>query len=509
MKPRRMTALGIDIGSRRISAALVERAPHGFRLLAAANADLPADSSSRPRAGARAVSRMLRSLGRRDTIRSVRSAMAVSSGSTILRLLDLPRPMPANVAEFVDAELNQYVVLSGRPRSVDYCGIGTGSALQKRLLAVAADTEEVRQALKMCGPARIAVDCVEPAVLAYARAILASQKDAGCGSTLIAVLDACNLVICLFCKGTLDFVRIREVPTDMDSCQRLCAWLTQEVNVVAQYQRAAGSDAGSELQIRLAIHGASYDKAAVAALFAPDARSSFVVDSFEPLRLFSEGTEDVSCAPSAIAVGAALRLLGVEGDELRVDLTPHEVILAKSSSRRLWIAANVLAGGFLAASLISHALARTTDAMHRRIGEARVSEQLCTMPAVVAQNQYLDEEIAQVQRQLAGLAVVRTKRQVNWPTLLNGISQSAPPGTRLIRLASGDGRSISLKGVAMSYRQLETLMRRLDDRGLFQSVRLARMERRLDGVPVVEYEIECTLKPAKTEESARADRSQS
>jgi Tfp pilus assembly protein PilN len=507
MKPRRMTALGIDVGSRRISAALVEKVPHGFRLLAAANGDLPADPSSRPGVRVRTMSRVLRRLGRRDMIRGVQSAVAVSANSTIMRLLDLPRPLPTNVGEFVDAELNQYVMLSGRPRRVDYCGVGTSSTSQKRLLAVAADTEEVRQAVDMCSAARIAVNCVEPAALAYSRAVLTGEKDARCGSTLIAVLDACNLVICLFCKGTLDFVRIRDVPAGMDSPQRLCAWLTQEMNVVLQYHRTAASGASPEVQIRLAIHDAAYDKTAVAALFAPDVKSSVVVDCFDPVTLFSEGAEGVSSAPSAMAIGAALRLLGVEDDELRIDLTPREMIRAKTSSRRLLIAANLLAVAFLAGSLIAHALTRTTDARHRRIGETRLSEQLYTMPAMVEQDQYLDGEIARIRMQLASLDAARAKRQADWPTLLNGIGQSAPPGVCVTHLAGGDGQSIVLQGLALSYGQVETLMQRLDDRSLFEVVHLVRMERHDDGT-VIEYEIQCVLKSVKRELS-RDDRSQS
>jgi len=209
-----------------------------------------------------------------------------------------------------------------------------------------------------------------------------------------------------------------------------------------------------------------------------------------------------------MAIGAALRVLGVEDDELRIDLMPREVIHAKSSSRRLWVAANMLALAFLGGSLIAQALMRTTDAMHRRIGETRLSSQLYTMPAMVAQDRYLDEQIARIRTQLVSLDIARTTRQADWPALLNGIGRSVPPGVCVTHLACGDGQSLLLQGRAVSYEQVEALVRRLDDPAFFESVRLARMERRQDERTIVEYEIECMLKSMK-QESLRDDRSQS
>ena len=78
--------------------------------------------------------------------------------SAILRLLDLPKQMPANIGEFVEGELKQYVAMSGRRMSSDFCGIGVGSGSRKRLLAVAADAAEVGETLEICGAAGVAVE---------------------------------------------------------------------------------------------------------------------------------------------------------------------------------------------------------------------------------------------------------------------------------------------------------------------------------------------------------------
>ncbi|MEN6576536.1 MAG: PilN domain-containing protein [Phycisphaerales bacterium] len=508
MKPRTKTALGIDIGSRRVSAALVERTPRGFRVVAVANCDLSTNDSQPPSVRARRISRTLRRLGRRARAHAAGVAVAVSSNSTMMRLLDLPRQMPTNVGEFVATELNQYVALSGRRRRTDFCGIGTGSAAQKRLLAVAADAEEMEEIFRMCSAAGITVDSVEPAVLAYARAFLAGEKDARHnGGALIAMLSDSSLVMCLFCRGILDFVRIRDLPAGMSSPELIRAWLAEELNVVLQYHRSGAPNIGADAQIRLVIHDAAYDGSDVTPSCVPDTKLSAVADSCEGAGFFCEVAEGISSSPSAVAVGAALKLLEVEEDELQIDLTPHEVIRARSSSRRLLIVANAAALMFLAVFLIVQFLARTTEAMNRRVGQARLNEQLYTMPAMAAQDLYFDEEIARIRRQLAGMDAVRAKREADWPMTLDAIAQSAPPGVCLTTLVCDDNRRVSLKGGAVSYDRVRLFVQNLDGRDCFESVRPLRMERRQIDADVIQYVIECMLKTVK-EESFRDDRSQ-
>lgn len=507
MKSHTKTALGIDIGARHISAALVERTSCGFKVVASANEDFPAGESPQRIARAR-MSREFRKLSRRVAARGTHAVVAVSSDFTIMRLLDLPRQMPANIREFVDAELNQYVALSGKRRRTDFCGIATGSAAQKRLLVVAADADEMEGVLHMCGASRIVVNSVEPAALAYARTLLASEKSLRhSGETLIAILDASRLVMCLFCKGMLDFVRIRDVPPGMGTPEQIRVWLAEELSVVLQYRRVTGSEARSQVQTRVVIHDAGYDKTDIAPLCIAGAKTPIVVNSSDPIDLLCEAPERSSSMPSAVAVGAALKLLGVQGDELRIDLTPHEVIRARLSSKRLLIAANAAAVLFLAVFLAVQVLAKTTDTMNRRIGQARLDGQLHRMPAVVAQDRYLDEQITRVRRELAGMHGVLARRDVDWPAVLDVIARSAPPGVGIVALACDDGRCLSVKGGAESYDGAKSFAQNLDDQEVFESVRPVHMGRRQIDANGVEYEIACVLRTTK-EESIRDDRSQ-
>ena len=354
--------------------------------------------------------------------------------------------------------------------------------------------------IETCRAAGVAADCVEPAVLAYARAFLMSDKSVQHGgNAVLAVLNGSSLAVCLFNKGVLDFVRSRDIPAGMGTPQLLCAWLAEELRVVLRYCGADVPRESSPWQTRLVIHDAPCSKGELAPLLAHEngLASLAVVDSCEGVE--SSPASGSSRGASMMAVGAALRLLDMEGDRLRVDLMPQEVVEARSSSRRVLILANVAAVLFLGVFLAVQLLARTADAMSRRIEQTRVDEQIGTMPAMVAKNRYLDEEIARMQRLLAGLEVVCARHEMDWPAVLSKIGQSAPAGACVTSLACSDGQSLSVKGVAVSAEEANTFVQGLAGREPFESVRLTRIQRLRADADVVEYEVNCVLRPVNQE----------
>jgi len=495
MKYRTKTALGIDIGDRRISAALVEKTERGFRVVASAAEDLPwGQPVRRSSTHNKALSRILRRLGPYARTRAVRTVVTTSAGSLIFRLLELPKQMPQNLGEFVENELKQYVAMSGRKISSDFCGIGTGE--RKRVLAVAADTTEVIQTLEVCKAAGLTPDSVEPVAMACLRGLLATDSQLRRGLALIAIASRRNLVLCVFVNGTFDFVRIREVPADADAPESLSSWLCAELNTVLQYSGMVCTDEVSQWQVRLILREVDIGKDRFADLPTrePNIRSLLVHNVDDRIFSWAEG-EDQTAPPSLPAIGAALKLLNVEGDELRIDLTPEEVIQGRRSSRRGWIIANAAASVFVAVFLLTQFLTWKTDAINRRIEQNRIVEQLPTMPTRIAQDRFVDSEILRMTRELASLEPVRSRREVDWSGMLDSIGQSTPPGVCLTHVVCGDSQTLQLKGLALSPENAKAFVQNLDDAGAFISVRLTRIQRRQTAGEIVEYEINCVLKP--------------
>ncbi len=496
MRTRTRTALGIDIGSSRISAALIEKTDQSVKILAAATRTLSGDDA-KPRAQrpAKVLSQVLRKLGRHARARGVRAAVATPAASMIMRLMDLPKQMPTNIGEFVEGELKQYVAMSGRQMTSDFCGIGSGSGSRKRLLAVATDSGEVVETLKICRAAGVSVESVEPAALAYARAVLAGERDLRRDHAMLAMLTRDTLILCVFCNGILDFVRIRDVPAGANTSESVRTWLAEELNAVLRYSRTDASNTGLRWQARLVIQDAAFSRDELADLpgLEPSVRALTVVDCHDPIRTF-DAMEEVA-ASSLTAVGAALKLLEVEGDDLRIDLTPSEVIQARSSSRRGLIAANVAAAALVAIFLLVQLLSGTTERMNRRIERNRVEQQLCTMPAVATENQYLDAEILQATRELNGLKPARERREVEWPDVLHSIGQAAPAGLGVTHMTCSDRRNLLLKGLALSHNEAKAFTQNLDGKPVFESVQLTRVQRVDSAAGVMEYEINCVLRP--------------
>lgn len=412
-----------------------------------------------------------------------------------MRLLDLPKQMPANISEFVDGELRQYVAMSGRTMSSDFCGIGVGSGSRKRLLAVAADAGQVEEMLAIAQAAGVAVESIEPAALAYARAILTGDKSMRCNHAMLAMLTRGNLILSVFYNGALDFIRIRDVPAGMNTAQSLRVWLAEEMNAVLRYSRAGASDTDVRWSARLVVHDAAVAKDELKDLPAlePNVQALTVVDWRDPIETLT-GTGGQAVLPSMIAAGAALKLLDVDTDELRIDLTPPEVIRARSSSRRGLIAANVAALAFSAVFLLIQFLAWTADGMNRRIERSRIEGQLCTLPAAVSQDQYLDGEILRMKREIAGLEAVRRRREVNWPAVLQSIGQVTPAGVGVTAMTCTDSRNLLLKGLALTHNEVKVFAERLDGQTAFATVQLSRIQRVQSSQSVVEYEINCVLK---------------
>jgi len=496
MKRGTKTALGIDVGDRTISVALVEKTDQGIRIVAGATEDLPGEQDKgRTRTPGRILSRVLRKLGRRAMTRGIQTAVATPARSAILRLLDLPKQMPANIGEFVEGELKQYVAMSGRQMSSDFCGVGIGSSSRKRLLTVVADATEVSETLGICRASGTWIAAVEPSVLACVRALLLADKGMRRGSSLIAMLTRTNLVLCLFTNGILDFVRHRETPAGMDTPELLRAWLCEELNAVLRYSRTDARGEPSPWQAKLVIRETAFTKEQLANLPAlePAVKTLQVLDCQD----LPEGLPGISKKPptaSLPAVGAALRLLDMEGDELRIDLTPEEVVQSRRSSRRGLIAANAAAVGLLAVFLFVELLTRASIAMGRRIEQNRIAGRLDTMPAMIAEDRFIDAEIDRMTRQLAGLEAVRSRRQTDWPAMLRSIGRAAPEGVCLTQIDCRDSETLRLKGVALSHGHARGFVQRLDNGTPFASVQLARLQRMQATSDAVEYEINCVLK---------------
>ena len=195
-----------------------------------------------------------------------------------------------------------------------------------------------------------------------------------------------------------------------------------------------------------------------------------------------------------VAVGAALALLGNTGDDVRINLLPKAVAEARSLARHTLLMANVSVLLFLGIFATAQLLTRTTNAMDRRIEEARLSGELHTTPALIAEEKFLDQEIARLRRRVEPLRrVMKGRQETDWPAVLGAVRQATPEGVTVTQLHCNNGRNVSLQGLAPSCPATEVFVRNLEKQRLFASVSLMRVERRQNQDDRLEYRIDCLL----------------
>jgi len=504
MKPRVRTALGIDISPHQVSAALVERAGREFRVIAAASSHL---SDSVAQHGsieqARALSLVIKRLGRRARSARVKAAVSLSTNPLVIRILDVPKHMPANIREFVEGELRQCVALSGKRTLCDFCGIGTAAEGRKRMLTAAAEIEPIVRMVNACTKAGVLVEAVEPSILACARAFYASGRGETYGrAILMAVLGGNTLTVSLFYDGVMDFVRIRDIPSDMREHDSLREWLAEELRAVMRYHSTGAGSNHGVLHARVVLQSPEGSaKELEAPLRARTEMESLVVThSHEDFPDSAAGESDtLSEAPSQMAVGAAMKVLDPDADHSRINLLPEEVRRARSLARHVLLTAIAGVLTFLGVLVVMLLLNRTADTAREQVEQTRISGQLYTTRALIAQDKFLDQEISQVRQALGPLQkLVAANCEVDWSAVLNAVRRATPAGVCVTELSSDNhNERVSLKGLALSCEAAQSFVRGLDESEPFASVAMTRITtKQQSGRGLVEYQIDCSTKSA-------------
>jgi Tfp pilus assembly protein PilN len=439
------------------------------------------------------LSRLLSQLGWRSQVRGTRTAVALAADSLVLQLLDLPQHVPANIGEFVKGELQQCVALSGKNVISDFSGVSTG--VQKRVLAVAADAGEIEEKLEACGATDLAVEAVEPAILAHARALLSRRSQARQdGDVLVALLGPRTLTMALYLRGTLDFLRVRSAPADRNTPSLLGAWLAEELQAVERYYDACASGARCPWQTCVVIdEGALPVREMKSALRTEDFKTPVVIVGTREPWPACPATQEGEV--STVAVGAALGLLMAPGEGLRINLLPRTVTQARSLSQH--VLATVLAGVlvFLGLFVTAQLLARTTAVLDRKIEQTQCTQELYRAPAVMIREKTLDQEIAQLQHRAGPLRKALANRQaVEWSAVLEAVKAAAPAGVSVTQWQCDDGRIVSLQGLTPSCPAAQVFVQNLGRQKPFASSWLAVVQRQPDTNGRLEYRIDCLLK---------------
>jgi Tfp pilus assembly protein PilN len=501
---RNQVALGIDISEKQISVAKLMRVKDGVKVLKAGSAPVPDGAIKDGNIEEPEVlAKVIKELKSHNRIRSRKAAVSLSTGSTIVHILDAPRGAPSNIGQFVQNELKSYIALSGRGISYDFCGINSGQGTTSRLLAVAADNNELSVLNEICSRGGLDLEVIEPSILGYIRALFAERIEGRFDSdVLIAALHGGVLTLCVFRKQTLDFIRVEDIGRENIKPDELCEWLTGQINEVIQYYDIEVADSSGKWEVTIVADNLQLPDDSAASLGDKIACASLEIRTGENACQDTLIDQD-NCKgqPSAIAMGLAMGLLGVRQTGLKVNLVPSESAEIKSVKKQILLttAAIILAVPLLMLA-VGAGFSRLADKTRKSVVHSLHTEMSQDMQTLFKEKQLLERQIELLSKRPDELKdILGSRPALKWAKILDDIRTHTPEAVRITAMNSTGNAEMILEGSALSYEAIRLFVKTLNESDYISAASLTETTREGEMGGLVLYTINCSLIVEKNE----------
>ena len=498
MKLDTKTALGVDISESLISLALLKSTKNGVKVLKADSIPVPDGAIKdgnieQPEVLAKAI----KELKSRNRIRARKAVVSLSTGSTIAHILEAPRGAPSNIGKFVQNELKSYIALSGREITFDFCGVKSRVGSGNRLLAVAADSQELAVLTRTCSRAGLDVEAIEPPILGYIRALFAERIEARFDSdVLIAVLHGSALTLCVFRKQMLDFVRVEDISGENAEPRELCRWLAGEINAIIQFYDIEVADSSGMWDVTIVADGVQLPDDAATSLSANIASASLEVRTGENA-CQDTIVEQNSCKgkPSALAIGLAMGLLDTRQTGLKINLVLQESAEVKAVKKQLVLTTAVIVVAVPLLMMAAGAgFTRLADKTKRRVVHRKQTEMSQDMQTVFREQQLLERQIELLSNKPGGLNdILGSRPTLNWAKILDDVRGHTPEAVRITELYGTSNGGMILEGQALSYEAVRLFVTMLNSSDYISSATLTETMKEDEADGLVVYKIDCTL----------------
>jgi hypothetical protein len=507
MKLDTKTALGIDISDDRISMALLKKGSNGIELVKAASGPVPAGAIKNGGIEDPVIlAKGIRELKNRNRIRVRLRQTAVSlvARPVLLQIIDAPKQVPTSIGQFLHNEVKHCVALSGKKIALDFSGIGSaGLGGSSRLFMVATDSQKVAQLAKACTLARVNLEAVEPAVLAYIRALytkkIAPKFDQ---NVLIAILRDKALTLCVFKKQIIDFIRTRDIILEKNELNDFCQWLSEEINTVIQFYNIEVSDSAINWVVTVIADGVQLPKKAEKSLKAKIAVGDLQIRRSEDLYQDISVTEKGGPIPSkaegktasAVAIGLAMKLLGQDSSGLRINLIPPEASEVKSLKKHAIVTANIMAAVLLLMVLAIGGLMWKIERVNAEIIRKREGNSLHQISVLIDEDKGLDNRMKLLSEGPSYLnEILKLRPSTDWLGFLNDLRRKAPKTVRITSLSNKGDSQIFLEGLALSYEAVHLFVNMLDQSKFVAAASLIEAEKDDKVEGLIKYAISCSI----------------
>ena len=325
---------------------------------------------------------------------------------------------------------------------------------------------------------------------------------------LIAVLQGNDLILCVFRRQTIDFVRTKGIsgteagpdePRQISSSSVL-PYIAEQINKVIQFYDVEVPDSCGKWEITVVADSVQLPESAEEILRTKvtDTNLNLITgEDISDATVVSQsrrfGNRYRTDKPSLVAVGLAMKLLGKDIPNLGVNLLPPERARLKAAQKGALITANIVAAVLLIMILAVNGPTWKTKKLNERINrkKAQLSQDTRTL---VGERALLDEQIDTITQKLGRIdGILGSRRDVYWPALLSDIARRTPKTICITGISGGAGSSMSLEGLAISNEDVYLFVDKLSESGHIESASILETEKDNNKGGLVNYEIQCSL----------------
>jgi len=498
-KPRKKTALGVDISEKHVSLALLRIVDNKPELIKSGTSLIPTGAVSQGIIkDPSLLQKTISDLKSRLRIKQHPSVVSLYARPVVAQIVQMPKTIPNNIGQFVQTEMKQCVALAGEKTAMDYTGL-TSSSGQGRLFALATDAGRVRTLVDVCQHTGIDVDVVEPALLAYARALYEQQiaNKFGCNTLLLVIRDG-HVTACVFREHKMDFVRSSICECEPEDKDVLGRQLSEEINAIVQYYEIDVMNNAGQWDVHIIVdpsmdfpedvthHMTQAMDRVNLSIWMPD-------NILQCLSLNVDKKVQIQDA-SVVAVGHALCLLQPELGIPDVNIMPQVTRELKVAKRNAVRASTVASVMFLFMGLMVMGLLMRTDKALTNIARKKPKIDIVDTTSMVEVRKQLEQRIEQIgQVPKAVKELFESKSQVNWSGFLADITDMTPESVRITRINYKGEDVLAIEGLAASYDSISIFTEKLNSSEYIVSANYSQINMRTSRDGLIPYYITCHL----------------
>lgn len=495
MRMKVKKALGIDISATSISMAWLKQDKHGVRLLKAARRAVPDGLLEQgmiesPKLFKKVVTDLTCKCGKPRV-----TTMSMFSSRSLLQILEVPEDVTLNTGQYVQNEIRHYVTLAGTKTVSDYRTLDS-SEETKRVFVVAGEHKSVTKTVESCQATGLDVRGVEPSFLAYVRALYPEKlsKRYGC-NVVLAILRDDQVCFSVWRDENLHFIRTHSTGEFSEDAEALGAFLATKLQLIMQYYDVQVSAGADQWEINVVTDDASSFPEPSRTRFC-EGMGDIPVDVITSENLPTHTSIDMKHVSadqiSIAAVGHALQVLSDDVHLPAVNLLPRQIREEKEVKKGLMLTAVAVAIVLLFMGLFSMALVTQIKGISTRI---QTKKPKSSMGNVVKMRGEIESQIEQVGVIPTMLKQnLESQESVNWPAVLSDIKNRKPKGVCLTALDTRNNYEISIKGLALTYRDVTGYVNRLGQSANIAEAKQVKTTRKGGMRSHHVYEIKCQLK---------------